>query len=96
VSSTSGGSWVLLFGISTAQCVDVSGWIRNRVKHDDDRDTLNACLYQRPPTSLWVVVPSVIQARDAHDRVQYLICVKVVLGGQLGTCGLADDKSGDP
>jgi hypothetical protein len=49
-----------------------------------------------PPTPLGVVVPSVIQPLDAHDRVQHLICVEIVLGGQFGTCGLADDKPGDP
>ena len=91
------GSWSLLLrGISTPQCVDVSGWIRYGIQHDDNRATSDVRLYQRPPTSLWVVVPSVVQSRDANDRVQDLVCVEVVLGRQLRACGLADDKSGDP
>src|SRR5487761_1086552 len=90
------GHWFLPPRICATQGVDVPQRISNGIQHDEDRITADVYLHQCPPTSLWVVIPSVRQSRDAHNRVVHLVSVQMVHRRQLGTHGIADDKPGNP
>lgn len=53
--------------------------ISNWVQHNHDGLTPDLYPHQRPPAPLWIVVPHVRQSLDAHDRIQNVVRVQMVM-----------------